>query len=248
MSRYAVKTRADSPDLRKAAMAIEQAAWSALGFLNFTRAHFAFYQELLEAHSDCQLVMVDEETGYPVAVGNCVPLACDFNNLPPEGWDWIVETAANDRARPRNALGALAISVPGIHRSKGLARRMIEEFRRLAEAKGLDGVIAPVRPSAKHQHPFIGIDDYISWTDDKGRLFDPWLRSHAAAGGRIIKPAERSMVVEEPVGFWEMWSGRTYGESGKYAIDGALAPVSIELEQGIGRYVEPNVWFAYRAA
>jgi hypothetical protein len=56
------------------------------------------------------------------------------------------------------------------------------------------------------------------------------------------------MVVEEPVGFWEMWSGRTYSESGKYAIDGALAPVSIELEQGIGRYVEPNVWFAYRAA
>jgi hypothetical protein len=248
MSRYAVKTRADSPELRKAAMAIEQAAWSALGFLNFTRAHFVFYQELLEEHADCQLVLVDEATGYPVAVGNCVPLACDFNNLPPEGWDWIVETAANDRAKPRNALGALAISVPGIHRSKGLARRMIEEFRRLAEAKGLDGVIAPVRPSAKHQHPFIGIDDYISWTDDKGRLFDPWLRSHAAAGGRIIKPAERSMVVEEPVGFWEMWSGRTYSESGKYAIDGALAPVSIELEQGIGRYVEPNVWFAYRAA
>jgi hypothetical protein len=248
MSRYAVKTRADSPELRKAAMAIEQAAWSALGFLNFTRAHFAFYQELLEEHADCQLVLVDEETGYPVAVGNCVPVACDFNDLPPEGWDWIVESAANDRAKPKNALGALAISVPGIHRSKGLARRMIEEFRALSEHKSLDGVIAPVRPSAKHQHPFVAIDDYIGWSDERGRLFDPWLRSHAAAGGRIIKPAERSMIVEEPVGFWEMWTGRTFDESGKYAVEGALVPVSIELDRGVGRYVEPNVWFAYQAA
>jgi hypothetical protein len=247
MSRYAVKTRADSPELRKAAMAIEQAAWSALGFLNFTRAHFLHYQALLEEHADCQLCLVDEATGYPVAVGNCVPVACDFNDLPPEGWDWIVESSANDRGKQRNALGALAISVPGIHRSKGLARRMIEEFRNLAVAKSLDGVIAPVRPSSKHQHPFVSIDDYIAWSDEKGRLYDPWLRSHSAAGGKIIKPAKRSMVVEEPIGFWEMWTGQNFEGSGSYALDGALVPVSIDLDKGVGRYVEPNVWFAYAA-
>jgi hypothetical protein len=247
MRRYAVRTRADGPELRKAAMAIEQSAWSALGFLNFTRAHFAFYQQLLEEHADCQLCLVDEETGYPVAVGNCVPLACDFNNLPPEGWDWIVETAANDLGRPANALGALAISVPGIHRGKGVARMMIEEFRKLAERKGLDGVIAPVRPSEKHRHPFLPMEEYLSWTDDHGRSFDPWLRSHVAAGGRLIKPAERSMVVEEPVAFWEMWSGRNFSQTGEYAVEGALAPVAIERERDIGRYVEPNVWFAYAA-
>ena len=247
MTRYVVKTRGDSPALRKAAMAIEQAAWSALGFLNFTRAHFAFYQQLLEEHADCQLLLVDEATGYPVAVGNCVPLACDFDNLPPEGWDWIVETAANGGGKPRNALGALAISVPGIHRGKGVARRMIEEFSNLAARKRLDGVIAPVRPSAKHRHPFIPMEAYMDWTDDQGRLFDPWLRSHASAGGRLIKPAERSMVVEEPVAFWEMWSGRTFANTGDYAVEGALTPVSIDVQRGVGRYVEPNVWFAYRA-
>ncbi|HYD88235.1 MAG TPA: hypothetical protein VEA80_12210 [Vitreimonas sp.] len=248
MSRFVVKTRADNPELRKAAMAIEQAAWSALGFLNFTRAHFAFYQQLLDEHADCQLCLVDEATGYPVAVGNCVPLACDFDDLPPEGWDWIVESAANNNGKRRNALGALAISVPNIHRGKGVARRMIEEFRNLAERKGLDGVIAPVRPSEKHRHPFISIDEYIGWADDKGRLFDPWLRSHSAAGGKLIKPAARSMVVEEPVGFWEMWTGRSFEQSGDYAVDGGLVPVSVDLERGVGRYVEPNVWFAYRAA
>ncbi|MGE0742862.1 MAG: transferase [Hyphomonadaceae bacterium] len=246
MTRYVVKTRADSPALRKAAMAIEQAAWSSLGFLNFTRAHFSFYQDLLDQHADCQLCLVDEATGYPVAVGNCVPLACDFDNLPPEGWDWIVESAAKGNTQ-RNALGALAISVPGIHRGKGVARMMIDEFRKLAERKGLDGVIAPVRPSEKHRHPFISIDEYLGWTDDRGRAFDPWLRSHLAAGGKIIRPAERSMTVEEPIGFWEMWTGRSFTESGQYALDGALTPVGIDLDRDVGSYVEPNVWFAYRA-
>lgn len=245
MSRFVVKTRADSPELRRAAMAIEQSAWSSLGFLNYTRAHFEFYQQLLEEHADCQLCLVDEETGYPVAVGNCVPLACDFNNLPPEGWDWIVESAAHNRGKPRNAIGALAISVPNIHRGKGVARRMIEEFRALAERKGFDGVIAPVRPSEKHRHPFISIDDYIAWADEKGRFYDPWLRSHSAAGGKMIKPARRSMVVEEPVGFWEMWTGRSFDQSGEYAVEGGLVPVQMDLEKGIGSYVEPNVWFAY---
>ncbi|MBL8543610.1 MAG: GNAT family N-acetyltransferase [Hyphomonadaceae bacterium] len=247
MSRFVVKTRADSPELRRAAMAIEQAAWSSLGFLNYTRAHFEFYQQLLEEHSDCQLCLVDEETGYPVAVGNCVPLACDFNNLPPEGWDWIVESAAQNGGKQRNAIGALAISVPNIHRGKGVARRLIEEFRALAERKGFDGVIAPVRPSEKHRHPFTSIDDYIAWADEKGRLYDPWLRSHSAAGGKMIKPARRSMVVEEPVGFWEMWTGRSFEQSGEYAVEGGLVPVHMDLDQGVGRYVEPNVWFAYAA-
>mgnify|MGYP001190539092 CR=1 FL=1 len=247
MTRYVVKTRADSPQLRKAATAIEQAAWGALGFLNFTKAHFVHYQELLDQFADYQLCLVDEATGYPVAVGNCVPLTCDFDNLPSEGWDWIVETAANNNGT-RNALGALAISVPGIHRSKGLARLMIQEFSNLAARRGLDGVIAPVRPSAKHLHPFIPMEEYITWKDDNGRFFDPWLRSHAAAGGKIIKSADRSMVVEEPVAFWEMWRGSPFPRTGEYKIEGALNPVQIDLERDSGRYVEPNVWFAYKAA
>jgi len=246
MSRYAVKTRADSPELRKAAAAIEQVAWASLGFVNYTRAHFAYYERLLERFADCQLVLVDEELGYPVAVGNCVPLACDFDNLPDEGWDWIVETSATG-PEPHNAIGALAISVPGVHRGKGLARVMIQAFHDLARRKGLQGVIAPVRPSDKWRHPFTPIDEYIGWTDERGRAYDPWLRSHLACGGRIIGPARRSMVVEEPIGFWETWTGRQFETSGEYPLDGALAPLKVDRERGMGSYVEPNVWFAYAA-
>lgn len=246
MSRYVLKTRAESPALRKAALAIEQAAWSALGFLNYTRAHFEFYQQLIEQHADCQLCLVDEATGYPIAVGNCVPLACDFNNLPPEGWDWIVETAAS-HSKPKNALGALAISVPGSHRGKGVARRMIEGFKNLAKERGLDGVIAPVRPSEKCRHPFISIEEYVNWQDPRGRAFDPWVRSHLASGGVMVGPAHRSMVVEEPIGFWETMTGKTFECTGDYAIEGGLVPVKINRDTGVGAYVEPNVWFAYAA-
>lgn len=246
MNNLVLRTRADSPELKRAAMAIEQAAWNQLGFLNYTRAHFAHYTQLLNEFPDYQLCLVDETTGYPVAVGNSVPLQVDFNDLPPEGWDWIVETAANEHTS-RNALGALAISVPAVHRGRGLARRMIQSFLDLARAKGHQGVVAPVRPSEKTRHPFTPIDDYVTWTDESGRPFDPWLRSHRASGGRMIGPCKRSMVVEEPVGFWETWTGEKFTRSGEYAFEGALTPVSIDLTERFGRYAEPNVWFAYAA-
>lgn len=248
MSRYVVKTRADSPALKRAAMAIESSAWNALGYLNFTRAHFQHYDDLLEKHADFQICLVDEATGYPVAVGCAVPFFCpDPENLPAEGWDWIVESAGRAEVAP-NMLGGLGISVPHIHRSKGLARLVIKAMRDIAEECGFLGVVIPVRPTAKARHPDVPMSDYVRWTDDKGRSYDPWLRSHLASGGRIVGEAPRSMVVEEPIAFWETWSGRTFDQSGDYPINGALAHVSVDLSRGVGRYSEPNVWISYPIA
>lgn len=245
MSRYVVKTRADSPALKRAAMAIEQSAWNALGYLNFTRSHFKHYDELLERYADFQICLVDEATGYPVAIGCAVPFYCaDHTHLPAEGWDWVVESAWRADAPP-NMLGGLGISVPHVHRSKGLARLVIKAMKDIADQCGFNGVVIPVRPTSKAKHPDVPMSEYLSWTDEKGRTYDPWLRSHLAAGGRIVGQAHRSMVVEEPVAFWETWAGRTFEATGEYQIDGALTPVSIELERGFGRYEEPNVWFAY---
>lgn len=240
-----IRTRADSTELRKAALSIEQAAWGELGYLNYTRAHYELYADLLEQYADYQLCLVNEETGYPVAVANCVPVACSGpDDLPPEGWDWLLETAARPKG-PHNMLGALAISVPAIHRSKGYARKMIRALLDLAAAKGLHGLIAPVRPSAKSHHPWVSIDDYITWTDHEGRIFDPWLRSHLSSGGKLVGPCERSMVVHEPLPFWETWAKQTFDETGSYVLDGVLTPVEIDVSRQYGRYEEPNVWVAY---
>lgn len=243
-----VRTRADSPELRKAALAIEQAAWNDLGYLNYTRAHYEHYSALLEQYADFQLCLVDDETGYPVAAANSVPLACpQSTDLPPEGWDWVVETAAQTKPGQSNVLGALAISVPAVHRSKGYARMMIRALLDLAAKKGLKGLVAPVRPSAKVLHPWVSINDYITWHDDGGRIYDPWIRSHLSSGGKLVGPCARSMVVDEPLAFWENWSKKTFETSGDYAIDGALVPVHIDIERRTGRYEEPNVWVVYSA-
>jgi GNAT superfamily N-acetyltransferase len=242
-----IMTRADSLELKKAAHVIEQAAWSELGYLNYTRAHYVHYAALLDEYPDYQMCLMDE-SGYPLAAANCVPLKCDdVQALPPEGWDWIVESAAGKHGEGANMLGALAISVPAVHRSKGYARIMINAMLDLARKKNLGGLIAPVRPSSKAQHPNVPIDDYITWTDERGRVYDPWLRSHVSAGGKIVRPCKRSMVVDEHVAFWETWGKKHFEESGDYLFDGALTPVHIDVEHQRGVYEEPNVWVAYAA-
>jgi GNAT superfamily N-acetyltransferase len=245
--RLVIRSRADSPRIEKAVQAIEQAAWSNLGYLNYTKAHYRYYAELVEAYPEYQLCLVDEETDYPVAIASSVPFACSGpDDLPQEGWDWVVETAAQSKEAP-TMLGALAVSVPPVHRSKGYARLMIRALLDLAEQKKLRGVVVPVRPTAKALHPWVPIAEYLTWTDENGRPYDPWLRSHVSVGGKIIRPCERSMVVQEDVAFWENWSQRPFETSGPHTLEGALAPIEIDLDRRMGTYEEPNVWVAYAA-
>ena len=84
----------------------------------------------------------------------------------------------------------------------------------------------------------------MAWTDDEGRPYDPWLRSHVSVGGKLIGPCERSMVVHEPIA-WENWSKQRFEESGAYALEGTLVPVMIDLDRQTGIYEEPNVWVSY---
>ena len=142
-------------------------------------------------------------------------------------------------------LGALAVSVPAVHRSKGYARLMIRALLNLAKTKDLDDVVVPVRPTGKSRHPWVPITEYITWTDDSGRPYDPWIRSHLSAGAKLIGPCERSMVVHDHIAFWENWSNKHFEKSGAYALNGAIAPVEIDVERQTGTYEEPNIWVAY---
>jgi hypothetical protein len=241
-----VRTRAFSHELRGAATTLENATWNKLGYLNFTHAHRTYYDQILDTFADYQLCLVDSATDLPVALANCVPAHYDgrLNELPEEGWDWLVETGATNGARP-NVLGALAISVPAEQRGKGYATRMLREMRALAERRGFEALIAPVRPTQKCDFPHVPMADYIGWRDAEGNMFDPWLRSHLQQGGRLVGPCPRSMVVVEHVAFWETWAGRRFEATGDYVVDGALVPVHIDLERQVGRYEEPNVWVTY---
>lgn len=246
--RLVLRTRSDSAQLRAAAVALESDVWSSLGFLGFTEAHQHHYDRVLDDFGDLQLCLLDEANGQLLALANCVPARWDLGGeLPDEGWDWLVETGGRGRGRRSNVLGALAISVPPRLRGRGYAGRMLGEMKALCSRHGFEALVAPVRPSAKCRHPATPMQDYIAWTDERGRCFDPWLRSHYGQGARLLGVCPRSMVVEQPVAFWETWAGRPFETSGPHILEGGLAPVRIDLEAGFGLYEEPNVWVAYAA-
>ena len=89
------------------------------------------------------------------------------------------------------------------------------------------------------------MDDYLTWKREDGLPFDPWLRVHIKAGGKIIGICRSSMVISGSVSEWEQWTGLVFGESGDYIVDEALIPVNIDKEHEIGRYIEPNVWIIH---
>jgi GNAT superfamily N-acetyltransferase len=243
---YVVRTCADYPELTAAALQLEADVWESLGYLDYSGAHAAYYDDLLEEFPDFHLVLVEAKTNTVVATANCVPLYVDMScELPQEGWDWIVESAANQRGFGANMVGGLAVSVRPENSAKGLARLMINAMGHVAKSHGFVGVIVPVRPSLKAAHPEVNIDEYVSWKDDRGRMFDPWLRSHVSAGARLGSVCHRSMQVNQPMDFWSPWIRSAANIDGQHIIDGALVPLKIDEATNTGSYVEPNVWVTY---
>jgi hypothetical protein len=245
---FAVATCAEHPELFEASVELENDTWDDLSFLDFTSAHHSYYDALLERFPEYRLCMIELETGEMIATGMCVPMhvASDVA-LPREGWDWIVNTAHAQSGAYANTLAALSISVPVQHRHRGFARDMINAMRALAVMKELSSVIAPVRPSAKCNYPHVPMDQYVDWTDERGRIYDPWLRSHVAVGGKILGVCDRSMVVEQPIEFWKPWTDGLPDQDGAVAFEGALAPLNVDYGAGVGRYIEPNVWVRHAA-
>jgi GNAT superfamily N-acetyltransferase len=143
------------------------------------------------------------------------------------------------------AVCALAAEVRPRFQGRGLAARMLLEMAALARAHGLAHVIAPVRPSLKDRYPLTAIERYMTWRRPDGELFDPWLRVHARVGGRIARPAPRSLQITGTVAEWERWTAMDFPDDGEYTFPRGLAPVSIDRRADRGAYWEPNVWVVH---
>lgn len=89
------------------------------------------------------------------------------------------------------------------------------------------------------------MDDYINWQNKDGLPFDPWLRVHIKAGGKIIGICKKSMDVSGSVSEWEEWTDLIFPSSGDYVVDRALIPITIDKKKDIGKYIEPNVWIVH---
>jgi hypothetical protein len=199
--------------------------------------------------AEFNVMLVDDEVVQPVATGWAVPIrwSGELTDLP-AGY-----TDATRRAVQDHELGAacdtLVVCGGIVHRSqarRGLATELIAALRDLPPASGLSRVIAPVRPTRKSAYPLTPIETYASWTREDGLPLDPWLRTHARLGGRIIAFAPHSQTMIGTVEQWQGWTGLSLPSTGHYVIPDGLATLYVDTERDLGTYTEPNVWVQHR--
>jgi GNAT superfamily N-acetyltransferase len=148
-----------------------------------------------------------------------------------------------DGRRPIGYACAIVIGIVPPYRGHGVSAVVLNRMASVAAAHGLDSLIAPVRPTWKERYPLTPIDRYVEWRRGDGMLYDPWLRTHERLGAELLAPAPSSMTVGGTRAEWEEWTGLQFPEDGDYVVPGALVPV--RFEDGVGTYVEPNVWMRH---
>ncbi len=192
---------------------------------------------------ELQFVLLDDET--VVGKGHAVAFGWDgeLEALPGTGWDWVLGHGVTGRlrSRPPTAVSALEIAIRPDRQGQGLSRLVIHAMQAAARERGL-AMVAPVRPSAKAAEPRTPMSEYAARTRDDGLPADPWLRTHARLGGRILKVCPASMSVPGSLAQWRDWTGLPFDRSGEVEVPGALVPVQVSVEHNRAVYVEPNVW------
>ncbi|TDD99084.1 N-acetyltransferase [Jiangella asiatica] len=208
-----------------------------------------YYTDVERNHPQHVLVAY-EPPDVPVAVAYTVPFEFGSGRrteLPDDGWDAVIRWATQDRDRGTepNLVSALEIAIRPDRRGEGLATVMLAAMRDNVRRLGFTELVAPVRPSAKHQEPHVPIGEYAHRTRPDGLPADPWLRVHARAGAEIVKVAPRSMVITGTLADWRSWTGLPFDTSGEVVVPGALVPVLASVEHDHAVYVEPNVWMRH---
>jgi GNAT superfamily N-acetyltransferase len=213
-------------------------------YMNHNEPGGRFWGRLYEEHPDFQLALLDGDELVAELHSVPTPWAGTIEDLA-SGWDEAF-TRAFESDREANVLCALAIAVLPERQGERLSGHMLEAMRAAAGAAGLEALIAPVRPTLKARYPLIPIESYAGWRRTDGSHFDPWIRLHERLGGEILAPAPASMVMEAPAAEWEEWLAFALPADGTYVVPEMQAP--LEVRDGVGRHVEPNVWLRHRPA
>jgi GNAT superfamily N-acetyltransferase len=196
---------------------------------------------------DSQLLLLDGVDAI-AATANTSPLAWDGTDAGlPAGVDGqlLAAVAGREAGVAPDTLGALQIIVDPARRGTGLADVMLQAMCGVARSLGHRAVIACVRPTWKDRYPLAPIEHYATWTRADGQPFDPWIRLHVRAGGRIVRPEPASMRIAGTVAHWETWTGMAFPASGDHIVPRAAAVVHIDRDLDWGTYLDPNVWIVH---
>ncbi|HLI01844.1 MAG TPA: hypothetical protein VKV06_13745 [Acidimicrobiales bacterium] len=237
-----VFTAAERPDLWEATRGAFLGVWPEY---NLHGDHTgSYFSALIPDYAHLQVVFVDRRSGQAVARGRTIAFRWDGSLADlPAGID-SVGARALEHPGEATALSALAAEVDLGYQGCGLSGLLLQSMIAVAGDAGLRALVAPVRPSGKHRYPLTPIERYAAWRRDDGLPFDPWMRVHARAGGRILRPQPESLRITAPVADWEGWTEMPFPEDGRYVFPAGLAP--LEVTDGTGRYWEPNVWYLHR--
>jgi GNAT superfamily N-acetyltransferase len=198
----------------------------------------AFWPRLYEVFPDFQLWLVDGKQ----TVGYACTVPVHWDGVPEQrGLDWAL---SNGQAGPPTTLCAVVAGLEQAYRGRGLATALLRRMAGLGTAHGLDAMIAPVRPTWKERYPLTPIERYVLWRREDGFHYDPWIRTHERLGAEVLSAAPKSMTITGTRAEWEEWTELQFPEDGDYVVPQALVPV--RFENGVGTYVEPNVWMRHR--
>jgi GNAT superfamily N-acetyltransferase len=235
-----ILTVADRPDLEDR---LDEVIDPWPEFMNHDPVVRRFFPRLYESFRDFQYVLYDPDADVVLGEGCSIPIRWDGRTETlPDGVRVLESGFAESKP---NVLCALMAVVDEGHRGRGLSGLLVDGMARTAALAGFECLIAPVRPTWKERYPLTPIERYMRWTREDGLPFDPWIRLHHRLGAELLAAAPESMDVRGSVAEWMDWTGMAFPESGDYVVPGALAPVVIDTEQDLGRYVEPNVWMRH---
>ncbi len=231
--KLALVTHAEHPELRETIPDL----WPE--FMRHDKVVATFWPRLYDVYSDFQLWAVDRDARRTVAYACTLPVS--WNGEPsPRGIDWAM---SNGAAGDPTTLCAIVAGIVPEYRGIGISAAIVRRMTTIAAAHGLDGLIAPVRPTWKDRYPLVPIEHYLAWRRGDGLLYDPWLRTHERLGGELLTAAPRSLTIAGSREEWQQWTEMVFPEDGDYVVPGALVPVRFKDAQGI--YVEPNVWMRH---
>ena len=205
------------------------------------------WADLETYYPDYQLYITTDD-GDVIGFMNTVPFYFDrpLADLPQEGWDWMLKNGIDGYGsdQPPNYLGGLQVIVRAKYQNQAYSQVLLKAVKERVKQSQLQTIVIPIRPTGKHEYPWMPMETYMELRSGE-RLHDPWIRTHLRSGAQVIKVCQRSMTITGDIQMWERLLGTKCNQSGSYVLKGALTPVSIDLENKSGEYIEPNIWIRY---
>lgn len=214
----------------------------------FRHGEIPSWEKIFDELSQFLLLLVSSDNDL-IAAGITVPAVWSGHTAElPETIETIIANGVKIREGSPNTLIAIAALVDEEYRGEKLSAEILKQMKILAMEHAIQNLLIPVRPTWKARYPLQEIEQYVSWQRSDGMYYDPWLRTHQRLGAKFLKCVDSTLKVTGTIDDWQTWTGMIFPESGQYVVEGALQPITIDVESNVGIYHDPNVWMQHLVA